>query len=89
MQNKDILTLAIETSCDETACAVLKNGREILSNEVYTQIEIHQTFGGVVPEIASRNHLEKISEVIRKAVGDAGVTLEQVDEIAVDRKSVV
>lgn len=83
MQNKDILTLAIETSCDETACAVLKNGREILSNEVYTQIEIHQTFGGVVPEIASRNHLEKISEVIRKAVGDAGVTLEQVDEIAV------
>lgn len=83
MQNKDILTLAIETSCDETACAVLKNGREVLSNEVYTQIEIHQTFGGVVPEIASRNHLEKISEVIRKAVGDAGVTLEQVDEIAV------
>lgn len=83
MQNKDILTLAIETSCDETACAVLKNGREILSNEVYTQIEIHQTFGGVVPEIASRNHLEKISEVIRKAVDDAGVTLEQVDEIAV------
>ena len=83
MQNKDILTLAIETSCDETACAVLKNGREILSNEVYTQIEIHQTFGGVVPEIASRNHLEKISEVIRQAVGDAGVTLEQVDEIAV------
>jgi N6-L-threonylcarbamoyladenine synthase len=83
MQNKDILTLAIETSCDETACAVLKNGREILSNEVYTQIEIHKTFGGVVPEIASRNHLEKISEVIRKAVEDAGVTLEQVDEIAV------
>lgn len=83
MLNKDILTLAIETSCDETACAVLKNGREVLSNEVYTQIEIHQTFGGVVPEIASRNHLEKISDVIRKAVGDAGVTLEQVDEIAV------
>lgn len=78
-----VITLAIETSCDETACAVLENGRKVLSNEVYTQIEIHQTFGGVVPEIASRNHLEKISEVIDKALEDAGVGFEDVDQIAV------
>jgi len=78
-----IITLAIETSCDETACAIMENGRKILSNEVYTQIEIHQTYGGVVPEIASRNHLEKISEIIDKALLDANMTFEQVDEIAV------
>lgn len=84
MIRKDkVITLAIETSCDETACAVLENGRKVLSNEVYTQIEIHQTFGGVVPEIASRNHLEKISEVIDKALEDAGVSFEDVDQIAV------
>lgn len=80
---KDIITLAIETSCDETACAILKNGREILSNEVYTQIEIHQAFGGVVPEIASRNHLEKISEVIEQALKDANKCFEDIDEVAV------
>ncbi|GAB6107688.1 tRNA (adenosine(37)-N6)-threonylcarbamoyltransferase complex transferase subunit TsaD [Fusibacter bizertensis] len=80
---KEIITLAIETSCDETACAILKNGREILSNEVYTQIEIHQAFGGVVPEIASRNHLEKISEVIEQALKDADKRFEDIDEIAV------
>ncbi len=78
-----IITLAIETSCDETACAIMENGRKILSNEVYTQIEIHQTYGGVVPEIASRNHLEKISEVIDKALSDAHMTFEEVDQIAV------
>lgn len=78
-----VITLAIETSCDETACAVLENGRTVLANEVYTQIEIHQTFGGVVPEIASRNHLEKISEVIDQALSDAGVGFEDVDQIAV------
>lgn len=84
MIGKDkVITLAIETSCDETACAVLENGRKVLSNEVYTQIEIHQTFGGVVPEIASRNHLEKISEVIDKALEDAGVGFDDVDQIAV------
>ncbi|HAS72832.1 MAG TPA: tRNA (adenosine(37)-N6)-threonylcarbamoyltransferase complex transferase subunit TsaD [Clostridiales bacterium UBA8960] len=78
-----VITLAIETSCDETACAVLENGRKVLANEVYTQIEIHQTFGGVVPEIASRNHLEKISEVIDKALTDAGIGFSDVDQIAV------
>lgn len=78
-----IITLAIETSCDETACAILKNGREILSNEVYTQIEIHQEFGGVVPEIASRNHLDKISEIIEHALEKAEVTFDEVDHIAV------
>lgn len=77
------ITLAIETSCDETACAVLENGRTILSNEVYTQIEIHQMFGGVVPEIASRNHLEKISEVIDKALRDAKLNYDEIDQIAV------
>jgi len=77
------ITLAIETSCDETACAVLENGRTILSNEVYTQIEIHQKFGGVVPEIASRNHLEKISEVIENALRDAGMTFGDIDQVAV------
>ncbi|MEG2450483.1 MAG: tRNA (adenosine(37)-N6)-threonylcarbamoyltransferase complex transferase subunit TsaD, partial [Clostridia bacterium] len=57
LQNKkDIIVLAIESSCDETACAIVKNGREVLSNVVATQIEIHRRFGGVVPEIASRNH---------------------------------
>ena len=77
------ITLAIETSCDETACAILENGRTILSNEVYTQIEIHQMFGGVVPEIASRNHLEKISEVIDKALRDAKLNYDEIDQIAV------
>ena len=80
---ENIITLAIETSCDETACAILKNGREILSNEVYTQIEIHQEFGGVVPEIASRNHLDKISEIIEQALEKAKVSFDEVDHIAV------
>jgi len=83
MENKNIITLAIETSCDETACAVLRNGREVLANEVHTQIDIHQTFGGVVPEIASRNHLDKISEIIERALEQAGVGFDDVDEIAV------
>lgn len=82
-KNERIITLAIETSCDETACAVLENGRRVLSNEVYTQIDIHQTFGGVVPEIASRNHLEKIAEVVEKALKDAEVSYEDIDQVAV------
>ncbi len=65
--SKDLLTLAIETSCDETSAAVLQNGRTVLSNIVYSQIDIHKKFGGVVPEIASRNHVEKISQVIDEA----------------------
>ena len=81
--NKDLLTLAIETSCDETSAAVLLNGRTVLSNIVYSQIDIHKKFGGVVPEIASRNHVEKISQVIDEALEGAGKSLEQMDMIAV------
>lgn len=80
---KDVLILAIETSCDETAAAVVKNGREILSNTIYTQIKLHTVFGGVVPEIASRKHMEKINPVIETALKEAGVTLEEIDAVAV------
>lgn len=82
-QEKDIRILAIETSCDETAAAVVKNGREILSNVIYTQIKLHTVFGGVVPEIASRKHIEKINIVIESALKEAGVTLEDIDAVAV------
>lgn len=64
---KDILTLGIESSCDETSVAIVKNGREVLSNVIDTQIPIHEKYGGVVPEIASRNHIEAISRVTKKA----------------------
>ena len=80
---KDVLILAIETSCDETAAAVVKNGREILSNVIYTQIKLHTVFGGVVPEIASRKHIEKINPVIETALKEAGLTLDDIDAIAV------
>ena len=80
---RDVLVLAIETSCDETAAAVVKNGREILSNTIYTQIKLHTVFGGVVPEIASRKHIEKINPVIETALQEAGVTLDEIDAIAV------
>lgn len=72
---KDILTLGIETSCDETSVAVVKNGREILSNIIDTQIPIHEKYGGVVPEIASRNHIEAISRVTKYALKEAKVHL--------------
>ncbi len=78
---KDIITLGIESSCDETAVAVIKNGREILSNIIDTQIPIHEKYGGVVPEIASRNHIEAISRVTKKALNDAKITLDEVDVI--------
>ena len=65
---KDVYILGIETSCDETAAAVVKNGREICSDIVYTQIPIHQKFGGVVPEVASRNHVERIMPVVENAI---------------------
>ena len=78
---KDILTLGIESSCDETSVAVVKNGREVLSNVIDTQIPIHEKYGGVVPEIASRNHIEAISRVTKKALKDANVKLEQIDAI--------
>ena len=79
---KDILTLGIESSCDETSVAVVKNGREVLSNVINSQIKIHEQYGGVVPEIASRNHVEAISEVTKQALKEAGVTFEDIDHIA-------
>lgn len=78
---KDILTLGIESSCDETSVSVVKNGREILSNIIDTQIPIHEKYGGVVPEIASRNHIEAISRVTKKALEDANVKFEDIDAI--------
>ena len=80
---KDVLILAIETSCDETAAAVVKNGREVLSNTIYTQIKLHTLFGGVVPEIASRKHIEKINQVVEAALKEADVTLDDIDAIGV------
>lgn len=82
-ETKDVLILAIESSCDETAAAVVKNGREVLSNVINTQIAIHTEYGGVVPEIASRKHIENINPVIKKALTDAGVTLDDIDAIGV------
>lgn len=79
---KDILTLGIESSCDETSVAVVKNGREVLSNVINTQIAIHTQFGGVVPEIASRKHIENISDVTREALREAGIKYEDIDLIA-------
>ena len=80
---KDIITLSIESSCDETAVAVLKNGREVLANVVSTQIELHKKFGGVVPEVASRKHIENIDAVYQEALDTAGIKLEEIDHIAV------
>ena len=79
---KDIITLGIESSCDETSVAVVKNGREVLSNVINSQIKIHEKFGGVVPEIASRNHIEAISGVTEEAIKQAGITFNDVDNIA-------
>ena len=81
--SNDILILGIETSCDETAASVVKNGREVLSNVIDSQIDIHTLYGGVVPEIASRKHTEKINIVIKEALKQAGVTLDDLDAIAV------
>ena len=84
MKNKkDILILGIESSCDDTSISVVKNGREILSNVISSQIDIHTLYGGVVPEIASRNHLKNIGAVYNEALKKAGVTLDDIDAIAV------
>ena len=80
---KDIYILAIESSCDETAASVVKNGREVLSNVISTQIALHTLYGGVVPEIASRKHIEKINQVIEAALQEAGQKLRRMDAIAV------
>ena len=79
---KDIIVLGIESSCDETSVAVVKNGREVLSNIIDTQIKIHEQYGGVVPEIASRNHIEAISRVAKKALEDAKISFNDIDVIA-------
>lgn len=79
--DKDIITLGIESSCDETSVAVVKNGREVLSNIIDTQIPIHEKYGGVVPEIASRNHIEAISRVTKKAIEEANVSFNGIDAI--------
>ncbi len=83
MSEKDTLILAIESSCDETAASVVKNGRTILSNVISSQIELHKLYGGVVPEIASRKHIEKINQVIEEALEEAKVTLDDLDAIGV------
>lgn len=83
MDEKDILILGIESSCDETAAAVVKNGREVLSNIISSQIALHTLYGGVVPEIASRKHIEKINQVIEEALSAAEVTLADIDAIGV------
>ena len=80
---KDINILAIESSCDETAAAVVHNGREVLSNVISSQIDLHKLYGGVVPEIASRKHIEKINQVIEEALSEAKVTLDDIDAIGV------
>ncbi len=80
---KETLILGIESSCDETAAAVICGGRQVLSNVIYSQIDLHTLYGGVVPEIASRKHIEKVNQVIRKALSDANVTLKDLDAIAV------
>lgn len=83
MEKEDIYILAVESSCDETAASVVRNGREVLSNVIYSQIDLHTLYGGVVPEIASRKHIEKINQVIEKALSDAGITLQEVTAVAV------
>lgn len=82
-QKPHVRILAIETSCDETACAVVENGRTVLSNAVHTQIPLHAPFGGVVPEIASRSHVQKIGAVVRHALQEANLTLDELDAVAV------
>lgn len=83
MEKKDIFILAVESSCDETAAAVVKNGREVLSNVISSQIALHTLYGGVVPEIASRKHIEAIDGVIQQALAEAHMTLQEIDAIGV------
>lgn len=83
MKEKNIMVLAIESSCDETAASVVENGRTVRSNIIASQIDIHKIYGGVVPEIASRKHIEKINQVIEEALKEADRTLEDMDAICV------
>ncbi|MCR5667599.1 MAG: tRNA (adenosine(37)-N6)-threonylcarbamoyltransferase complex transferase subunit TsaD [Lachnospiraceae bacterium] len=81
--NKEVKILAIESSCDETAAAVVVNGRDVRSNVISTQIPVHTLYGGVVPEIASRKHVERVNQVVQKALDDAEMTLDDMDAIGV------
>lgn len=83
MSESDVLILAIESSCDETAAAVIRNGREVMSNIISSQIDLHTLYGGVVPEIASRKHMEQINQVIEQALENAHVTMKDITAIAV------
>ena len=83
MDEKECIVLGIETSCDETAVAVVKNGRDIVSNVISSQIQLHQRYGGVVPEIASRKHVENINVVIEQALEEASITWDEIDVIGV------
>ena len=82
---KDVLILGIESSCDETSVSVVKNGREVLSNVINSQIKIHEQYGGVVPEIASRSHVEVINNVMKMALKEANITIDDIDAIAVTK----
>lgn len=82
-KSKDILILGIESSCDETSVSIVKNGREVLSNVISSQIDIHKLYGGVVPEIASRNHVVNIDAVLKEALSIANVSLDDIDAVAV------
>ncbi|MCI8639515.1 MAG: tRNA (adenosine(37)-N6)-threonylcarbamoyltransferase complex transferase subunit TsaD [Coprococcus sp.] len=83
VNKENVLILAIESSCDETAASVVKNGREVLSNVISSQIDLHKLYGGVVPEIASRKHIEKINQVIQEALDTAETTLDEIDAVGV------
>ena len=83
MSKKNVKILAIESSCDETSIAIVENGTKVLSNAIYTQIDIHKEFGGVVPEVASRHHIAKVTYVLEQALKEANTTIEEIDEIAV------
>lgn len=85
MSSKNITILSIESSCDETAAAVVRNGREVVSSVISTQVPIHTLYGGVVPEIASRKHIERVNQVIEQALQDAKMTLDDIDAIVVTR----
>ena len=79
---KDVIILGIESSCDETSVSIVKNGREVLSNVINTQISIHELYGGVVPEIASRNHVDNISPVMKEALKEANIKIDDIDAVA-------
>ena len=82
---ENIITLAIETSCDETSVAIVKNGREVLSNVISSQIDVHKRYGGVVPEVASRLHLEAMNSILQQSLDEAGLSLKDIDVICVTK----